>query len=1188
MPEKSRTSPPGCLGRWARRGLKLTVIALVVAALLYATRRHTLHPLLVRAAPTVSRWIGPHEVRLTGIEGDWRHRLVLLGLEVSSDEGPLRELSLERAEVQGDLIGAAFGGGLAALTRVEVDAPDARLDVSSRGEGTTEFTWPVLPELAVRRGALRIDGLGQTVLAQGLELAGRGAASSPLRFSGEVSGPTWSARATGSVQPATSGELRYVVDLEHATLGELDANARGLSGTWSPTRTALEAGRLAIGQSTLTFEGIVLEQPQGLGPKLGGDLRFEFPDVGEARRALTALAGSADPEPRVWSGSARGTATLSPDPTGVARGSITFRGSDIVVEGIEFGSVEASAVADGASLRLEQLEARASTGARVTGRGRYRFADRTFEEAVLDVTIDQPGDLDEGLAILRGLEAHLELSGPLEAAAGDVRLEAQSVELTEGEFVRDLRVDGALSDGVLRLEGARVETPYGAARAAGEVTLPFGGRALEVRLQTLELTGDGGALTLEQPAVLDLDGGPRLEGVRLAGTAGQLELDARGGDDPRLALDARGLRLTPFLPRRQADAAPSVWRDFLGPITGTATVDEAGGAANLTMPLPDSSETARVVGRWDGTTAILEELRVVVPGVRLEGSGTAQVARGETPIAAGGAVDLDLAATFSSEALAWAPLKQLVGEELLGRLSRARGSGRASLELGGTWDLPRGSLELVLDDWAVHAKDAREVTPEDGGALPRPISASATLRLGDDVTFEAGHATLEDCIELRLGGRVGHALDLALLARDADAAWRDLEDADLDVTATLESEGLEELSALLPELREVRGQIEGELQLKGTVGDPKVIGDLVVAEGVARYRGAPPVEAIDLALHLEERQVRVQRGSLELGASPVTFQGTVLLGQNDPRIDGWIRGEEVLLVRSEDARIRADLDLEVHGRPSDMTLGGTIAITGGRLRSPFEFQSLLEGGSGKPRSVTRGLRIPGFGPKSVRLDAAVTTASPIQLYGRIARGGIRTDLRLTGTAAAPQTIGSVFFDPLELAVPAGTVTFPSGLVQFDPANPEIPRIDVVGTTRLAGYDVTVTVSGDYDRPEVELASSPSLPADDLLLLVLSGQPPAAGGGLEAAGQSVALYVAKDLVRGWFSSGGFDEGDRESFLDRLEVVTGRDVSRSGVLTVEATYKLKEGLARERDALYVVLERDSFEDYGLGLRLVLRLR
>ena len=60
---------------------------------------------------------------------------------------------------------------------------------------------------------------------------------------------------------------------------------------------------------------------------------------------------------------------------------------------------------------------------------------------------------------------------------------------------------------------------------------------------------------------------------------------------------------------------------------------------------------------------------------------------------------------------------------------------------------------------------------------------------------------------------------------------------------------------------------------------------------------------------------------------------------------------------------------------------------------------------------------------------------------------------------------------------------------------------MVGSTRLAGYDVTVALTGDYDQPEVQLSSAPSLAPEDLLLLVLSGQPPSLGGGIEAAGQS---------------------------------------------------------------------------------------
>ncbi|MEL6429784.1 MAG: translocation/assembly module TamB domain-containing protein, partial [Planctomycetota bacterium] len=406
--------------------------------------------------------------------------------------------------------------------------------------------------------------------------------------------------------------------------------------------------------------------------------------------------------------------------------------------------------------------------------------------------------------------------------------------------------------------------------------------------------------------------------------------------------------------------------------------------------------------------------------------------------------------------------------------------------------------------------------------------------------------------------------------------------------ATLETTSLEELRKLVPDVRETGGRLSATVDLAGSLGAPELTGSARLTEGTFRYRGVPPVVGAELEIEVSGDGITLTRGDLEVGSAPVALTGKVLMGQGNPRIVGaTVKGSNVLLVRSRDARVRADLDLEIDGRVADLTVRGDVVLREGRIRSPIEFQSLLEGGGAAPPTVSRGIELPAFGPPSVALALKVRTADPIRLEGRIARGGLRAELDVGGTAAEPRPTGSVFFDPLQLAVPAGTIDFTAGLVTFRPEDPELPTLDLVGETRLAGYDVTITVSGEYDRAEVELTSSPALSPDDLLLLVLTGQPPAAGAGLEAAGQSVALYVAKDLVRGWFASGGFEDEDRESFLDRLEVTTGRDVSRAGVLTVEATYRLKEGLARDKDALYVVLERDTYEDYGLGLRLVLRL-
>jgi autotransporter translocation and assembly factor TamB len=275
------------------------------------------------------------------------------------------------------------------------------------------------------------------------------------------------------------------------------------------------------------------------------------------------------------------------------------------------------------------------------------------------------------------------------------------------------------------------------------------------------------------------------------------------------------------------------------------------------------------------------------------------------------------------------------------------------------------------------------------------------------------------------------------------------------------------------------------------------------------------------------------------------------------------------------------------------TWKGEIALTGSRVRLDVDLLSALQGALPRrredgARSLNRGasLPIPALGPPGGRLQLALTTAEPVRVEGNVARGALRADLVLEGDTAAPVLRGQVFVDPLELALPAATVRYEAGAVRFTPERPNVPQLELMGETRVAGHDVQVELAGTYDAPEVRLSSSPPLSADQLLLLVISGRPPTEAGQLASAGESLAVYVAKDLVRSWFDDGGFDE--RQSFLSRIEVVTGRDVSKSGVLTLEATYLVREKLTGRDAAMYAVLERDAFEDYNLGLRFVVRLR
>lgn len=502
--------------------------------------------------------------------------------------------------------------------------------------------------------------------------------------------------------------------------------------------------------------------------------------------------------------------------------------------------------------------------------------------------------------------------------------------------------------------------------------------------------------------------------------------------------------------------------------------------------------------------------------------------------------------------------------------------------------LEGGALVLITDGGAVALDALRLSGPRNGPyAVAGEVGyeavrgrAALELSLADEGRTARVTGTCE------LPGWTTFAIEGAL-----DGRGGTLHDAPLDLRAVATLDEARPLEALDPRLRRFEGRGRAEVALFGPLSALVVGGEVALADGRIRAAGLPDLDAVDLALALREGRIDVLRATAEVGAAPVRITGGSTLGDG-AALGLRLTGENVLLARSNDARVRADLDLRVSGPMAAPVIEGQVALVGSRLRLEVDLLGALDGAlprrrasSGAPRR-REGLELPALGPPGGRLDVALVTREAVRVQGNVARGALRADLRLVGDTALPMLVGQVFVDPLELALPAGTVRFASGAVRFTADRPNVPQLELVGETRIAGHDVQVELAGTYDAPEVRLSSTPPLSADQLVLLVVSGRPPSEAGQLSAAGESLAVWVAKDLVRGWFDDGGFD--DRKSFLSRIEVVTGREVSKSGVLTLEATYLVRERVVGRDGGVYGVLERDAYEDYNLGLRFLVRLR
>jgi translocation and assembly module TamB len=221
-------------------------------------------------------------------------------------------------------------------------------------------------------------------------------------------------------------------------------------------------------------------------------------------------------------------------------------------------------------------------------------------------------------------------------------------------------------------------------------------------------------------------------------------------------------------------------------------------------------------------------------------------------------------------------------------------------------------------------------------------------------------------------------------------------------------------------------------------------------------------------------------------------------------------------------------------------------------------------------------------------DVRLISKNPFTIRNNLVRGAVRPELKLTGTGRIPVLAGKIYVDPTRMNLPAGSLVFESGVVRFDPNRPDRPTLDLLGTSKMLGYDVTMLVEGPYYEPVVTLSSVPPLTNEELILLLVAGQPPNSEDdqGAQRQSMNVAVFLGKDLIARWFGSDSAEA--EESIVDRFEVHIGRAVTRSGEETIDAQFRIADDVLRDGDKLYLTGEKDIFDFYNAGLKIVFRFK
>jgi translocation and assembly module TamB len=121
-------------------------------------------------------------------------------------------------------------------------------------------------------------------------------------------------------------------------------------------------------------------------------------------------------------------------------------------------------------------------------------------------------------------------------------------------------------------------------------------------------------------------------------------------------------------------------------------------------------------------------------------------------------------------------------------------------------------------------------------------------------------------------------------------------------------------------------------------------------------------------------------------------------------------------------------------------------------------------------------------PSTIGLSLEIKSANRIFVTGRGLDAQLGGALQLNGSADKPRAIGEFTLERGRLAVLGRTLEFASGSVTF--TGELDPVLNFLATTEVDGTRIDVTVTGQASNPKFAFSSSPELPEDEVLALLL--------------------------------------------------------------------------------------------------------
>jgi translocation and assembly module TamB len=278
------------------------------------------------------------------------------------------------------------------------------------------------------------------------------------------------------------------------------------------------------------------------------------------------------------------------------------------------------------------------------------------------------------------------------------------------------------------------------------------------------------------------------------------------------------------------------------------------------------------------------------------------------------------------------------------------------------------------------------------------------------------------------------------------------------------------------------GSIALDVNANGTLKNPGVNGQIRLQNASFATEQMPlGVENLNATMQVNDTGVQITHGSGKLGGGDVTLGGSVIY-RPQMQMNLALSGKSVRLRYPEGMRTVFGADLTLSGNTQSSLLQGRVLIESLSFTSDFDLSSFM--------AQFTGTSAPPTGQSMAdNLKLQIAVQSTTQLSAGTAQLGIEgsANLRIIGTASDPVVIGRADLTSGDIFFAKNQYHLERGLITFANPNQTEPVLNMLITTVINQYNLSITIRGPVEKLQTSYVSDPPLPPIDIINLIARGQ-----------------------------------------------------------------------------------------------------